>query len=276
MSQYLTLLTCGVINLGNGNTGSVTYTTVNNPSNPTQTLESGNIVKSEYMTLAVNVKNFVDSYGRLPNYVSSSLGKFRYESVIYMFSKIVIFYGTNNRLPNYVSVTPWTGTSTSSSSSSSSSSTSSELLSEYLQATLNCQSDSSTIIALANSITSGKTTDYAKAQAIFNWVRDNLTYSFYYNSVKGALGALSDKTANCCDTSNLVVALARAAGIPARYQHGYCHFSSGWYGHVWAQLYVDGNWYYADAISDYNTFGAINNWDLSTVTLYNTYTELPF
>lgn len=101
MSQYLTLLTYGVINLGNGNTGSVTYTTVNNPSNPTQTLESGNIVKSEYMTLAVNVKNFVDSYGRLPNYVSSSLGKFRYESVIYMFSKIVIFYGTNNRLPNY-------------------------------------------------------------------------------------------------------------------------------------------------------------------------------
>jgi hypothetical protein len=39
---------------------------------------------------------------------------------------------------------------------------------------------------------------------------------------------------------------------------------------------VDGTWYYADAISNYNTFGSINNWNLSTVKLSGTYAELPF
>jgi transglutaminase-like putative cysteine protease len=73
------------------------------------------------------------------------------------------------------------------------------------------------------------------------------------------------------------VALSRAAGIPARYVHGVCKFNSGtWYGHVWAQLYVNGTWYSADAISYRNTFGAINNWDTSSWTLKGIYSELPF
>ena len=82
-------------------------------------------------------------------------------------------------------------------------------------------------------------------------------------------------TANCVDHSDLVVALARAAGIPARYQEGYCDFSDGWYDHVWAQLYVNGEWYYADTISTLNTFGVINNWNLKTYTLEGTFIQFP-
>ncbi len=266
MPQFLMLLNYGVINLNSGKTTAITLKTVNSPTNPTQSVKSGSLTKTEYVKLAGNLKTFVNTNGRLPNYLTSSLGKIRYESLIYMYSKIVIFYGNNKRLPNTVSVTPWTVTQNNTTTN----------LSQYLQPTTNCQSTSTTIKTLATSITAGKTTAYAKAQAIFNWVRNNLTYSYYYNSIKGALGALSAKTANCCDHSHLVVALARAAGIPARYQHGSCQFSDGWYGHVWAQLYVDGSWYYADAISDYNTFGSINNWNLSNVKLLGTYASLPF
>ncbi|MCE5213726.1 MAG: transglutaminase family protein, partial [Methanobacterium sp.] len=86
----------------------------------------------------------------------------------------------------------------------------------------------------------------------------------------------SSGTANCCDTTNLLVALTRAAGIPARYEHGECTFSDGVFGHVWAQVYVNGNWYRADAISDRNSFGVINNWDTSNWTLIGIYAELPF
>ena len=187
------------------------------------------------------------------------------------------FEGTNNRLPNYVSVEPWsTVTKNSASSEGSSSTTIPASLLPYLQPTTNAQSNNPTIIALANKITAGLTTPYSKAVAIFDWVRDNITYSFYYNTKYGAVGTLSAGTGNCCDHSNLVVALARAAGIPARYQQGYCDFSDGWYGHVWAQLYVNGQWYYADTISTANTFGTITNWNLNTYTLEGTYITLPF
>jgi transglutaminase-like putative cysteine protease len=75
----------------------------------------------------------------------------------------------------------------------------------------------------------------------------------------------------------LLIALERAVGIPARYVHGYCRFSSGsWYGHVWANVYIDGQWIVADATSSNNQLGVINNWNTGSYTLYNYYTSLPF
>ncbi|MCZ3365261.1 MULTISPECIES: transglutaminase-like domain-containing protein [Methanobacterium] len=153
----------------------------------------------------------------------------------------------------------------------------SKSLSQYVQTTKNCQVTNSQIQALAKSITSGKSSAYDKAVAIFNWVRDKLGYSFYYNTKYGAVGTLNAKTGNCVDTAHLLIALERAAGIPARYVHGYCKFSSGnWYGHVWAQIYIEGKWYNADATSYRNTFGVIKNWNTKTAKIYDTYASLPF
>jgi len=274
MSEFLYLLTTGTIQVNSGSTTAITVKNVDSATNSTENVESGNILKSEYLKIAESIQNFINTNGRAPNYATTTLGKISYESLIYVFSRIVAFYDDNNRLPNYVSVKSWssqTGGSTTSGSTTTDSS-----LQKYLVATSNAQSTSSTIKNLAASIISGKTTTYAKAQAIFNWVRDNVSYSFYYNTQKGALGTYSSRSGNCCDMAHLVVALARAAGIPARYQHGTCTFSSGTYGHVWAQLYVNGKWYYADAVSTRNTFGTINNWNLNTYTLHGTYAELPF
>jgi len=272
MSQYLKLVNQETLNLY-GSSGSLTVGSVSGPTNPAESVKSGNIQKSEYLKLAKNILNFMSSNGRAPNYASSSLGTIRYESLVYAFSRVVAFHDDNSRLPNYVSVKSWTSQT---GGTNPGDTTTDPALQKYLVATANAQSTSSTIKNLAASITSGKTTTYAKAQAIFNWVRDHVSYSFYYNTQKGALGAYSSRSANCCDMAHLVVALARAAGIPARYQHGTCTFSSGTYGHVWAQLYVSGKWYYADAVSTRNSFGTINNWNLNTYTLHGTYASLPF
>jgi uncharacterized protein YjfI (DUF2170 family) len=134
--------------------------------------------------------------------------------------------------------------------------------------------DTSSVAALAKSL-KGSTT-YNTAVNLFNWVRDKIGYSFYYNTKYGAAGTLANMTGNCCDTANLLVALARADGITTRYVHGYCDFSSGWYGHVWAQLYVNGKWYTADATSYGNSLGVIKNWNTTTYTIYGTYNTLPF
>ncbi len=277
MPEFLQLLVNDLLNYNSKINTPVTLKTVQNTTNPSETLKTGDILKSEYLSLAKSIEATIASTGKAPSYVNSSLGQINYENLVYTFSKILNFEGANDRLPNYVSVEPWSTVIKNSVSSEGSSSTSipASLL-PYLQPTTNAQSNNPTIIALANKITAGLTTPYAKAVAIFDWVRDNITYSFYYNTKYGAVGTLSAGTGNCCDHSNLVVALARAAGIPARYQQGYCDFSDGWYGHVWAQLYVNGQWYYADTISTANTFGTITNWNLNTYTLEGTYITLPF
>ena len=271
MPQFLQLLNTCILQINNNKITSITLESTDSPLNPTENLNSGNIYKSEYIDLANRIQNYLSSNGRAPNYASSTLGKIQYETLIYLESRILNFYTLYNNLPNYATVNSWSTSDTSSSSSEIPSS-----YSIYLEATSNCQSTNQNIIDLANSITAGKTSDYAKASAIFDWVSEHTTYAFYYNTVKGALGTLSSGSANCCDTTHLLIALTRAAGIPARYEHGTCTFSTGTFGHVWAQVYVNGKWYYADAVSERNSFGVINNWDTSNWTLVGIYAELPF
>ena len=131
---------------------------------------------------------------------------------------------------------------------------------------------------LAKKLTSKYATKLEKATAIFNYVRDNLAYSYYANSRKGATKTLRTKRGNCCDHSNLIVALCRAAKIPARYSHARgCRFKSGLVtGHVWAQIYVKGRWYSADGTSYRNTLGHISNWNVKHYHSYHRYRNIPF
>ncbi|AMK15555.1 transglutaminase domain-containing protein [Methanobrevibacter olleyae] len=131
---------------------------------------------------------------------------------------------------------------------------------------------------LSKKITSKYSTKLEKATAIFNYVRDNLGYSYYANSRKGAAKTLKTKKGNCCDHSNLIVALCRASNIPARYSHARgCKFKSGIVtGHVWAQIYVGGRWYSADATSYRNSLGHIKNWNTKSYHSYHSYRKIPF
>ena len=131
---------------------------------------------------------------------------------------------------------------------------------------------------LAKKLTSKYTTKLEKATAIFNYVRDNLAYSYYANSRKGAAKTLRTKSGNCCDHSNLIVALCRASKIPARYSHARgCRFGSGFStGHVWAQIYVNGRWYSADGTSYRNSLGHISNWNTKYYHSYHKYRNIPF
>ncbi|HEX7468663.1 MAG TPA: transglutaminase family protein, partial [Methanobacterium sp.] len=148
----------------------------------------------------------------------------------------------------------------------------------YTLPTTNCQSNDPAIVALAYSLASGANSPLQVGTRIFNWVRDNISYEFYYDSQKGAVGTLNSRGGNCCDTVHLLIALARAMGIPAEYVHGTCYFtaSGAWYGHVFARLYINGVWYDADAISSRNSLGVINNWDTTSWTFNGVYKTLPF
>ena len=55
---------------------------------------------------------------------------------------------------------------------------------------------------------------------IYEWVRNNFKYEPYYGSLKGAKQTLLEMSGNDYDLASLLIALLRAANIPARYASG--------------------------------------------------------
>ena len=149
---------------------------------------------------------------------------------------------------------------------------------EYLKPTANCQVNNAKIKAKVKSLTKGLTKPLDKAKAIFNYVRDNIYYDYYYNTHKGAVRTLTSGGGNCVDQAHLLVAMYRAAGFKARYVHGTCRFyDDGEYaGHVWTQVLVGKNWICGDPIDYYNGLGVITNWNVKTYYLKAKYLSLPF
>ena len=150
-------------------------------------------------------------------------------------------------------------------------------LSQYLKSAKNCKVGTKKLKKLVKSLTKGLTSDSSKANAIFTYVRDHISYSFYYNTKYGASGTLSAKKGNCVDKSHLLVAMFRTAGLHARYVHGKCTFSSGHtYGHVWTQVLIGKTWVCADATSSRNSLGKIANWNTKSYSLDAKYAGLSF
>lgn len=149
--------------------------------------------------------------------------------------------------------------------------------SKYLKSNKNCPVNNSKITNLVKNITSNSDSNLTKAKKIFNWVKDKISYSFYYNTKKGALKTLSSKSGNCIDKAHLLSAMLRNAKIPTVYMHGKCKFKSGLnVGHVWVRAYIGGKWHDLDSSSKMNSFNKINNWNTKTVQIKGTYTELMF
>ena len=154
----------------------------------------------------------------------------------------------------------------------------SEALKKYLTSTKNCQVKNKDIQNLAKSLTSKLKSDYEKGKKLFNWVRDNIHYKKYRNTLRGAVNTLKAKKGNCVDQSHLLVALSRASGIPARYvKGGNCKFTSGYVsGHIWTQLYINKKWVVADTTSPRNTLGKIRNWNTKSYKLYGQFCSISF
>ncbi len=107
MPQFLELLTETVLNIDNNSNATLHIGNYKNASSPTESIKSGFISHNEYISIAKNVKSYMGSNGRAPNYAVSSHGNIRYESLIYMYSQILNSYNKNKVLPDYITFTPW-------------------------------------------------------------------------------------------------------------------------------------------------------------------------
>ena len=283
LPEFLYLMSQAINQLGNSNNKDIDIIYgVKAPTSPSgDTINSKQLTKANYIKVAKNVANYIINHNSAPNYASSAVGKIIYSELVDAFSRVLAFYKNNdNYMPNYVVITyPSSGGGSSSSQSGTGLNERNTVadLSIYLKSTTNCPINNAAIKRVVDSLTSGLTTDLAKATAIYNYVRDTISYSFYYDTKYGAAGTLSAKKGNCVDHSHLLIAMFRTAKLPARYVHGTCTFSSGsTYGHVWAQVLVNGKWVVADATSSRNSLGNIVNWNTKSFSLKGIYSGIQF
>ena len=108
LPRFLKLLTDMVLKINNASVLMVSLSTVGSPTGPSETMRGGLINSTEYLDIAKRVSNYIVNNGVAPNYASSSLGNVGYNSLIYLFSKILSSYGVNGDLPYFVTIDNWT------------------------------------------------------------------------------------------------------------------------------------------------------------------------
>ncbi len=106
---------------------------------------------------------------------------------------------------------------------------------------------------IAAEVVKGKKGDLVKARALYDHVIDRMRYAKAGEGWgKGdAVYACNARTGNCTDFHSYFIALARAAGIPARFAIGAAIPSERHNGgidgyHCWAEFFADGKWWPVD------------------------------
>lgn len=87
---------------------------------------------------------------------------------------------------------------------------------------------------------------YLVGKSILEFVIDRLDYEEQSDRL-GALQAYRTRKGDCSEYTDLSVALARAAGLPARASYGWAYGDNGATGHAWLEFYFPGiGWQPAD------------------------------
>ena len=274
-AEYLYLASKAIVNLKAGKKVGIDVKNVKNPTSPKANSNLGNL--NDYLSVAKNVVKIAESKGIMPNSIGSDVGVIGYKGLVDAFSRVVAFYGENDVMPSYVYVKSLTTSMPSSSSSILNSKNTISDLTAYLAASTHCQVNNAQIKNLVAKLTKNCKTPREKAVVIYNYVRDTISYSFYYDTRYGAVGTLNAKKGNCVDHAHLLAAMFRTSGLATRYVHGTCTFSSGGtYGHVWTQVLIGDTWTVADATSARNSFGKVVNWNAKSYSLKGYYSSISF
>jgi hypothetical protein len=99
------------------------------------------------------------------------------------------------------------------------------------------QSNHPEIIRLAQRLARGQRDPRIVAERINRWVYDSLTNRITFG-IPSALQVLRVRAGDCNEHTQLFVALARAAGIPARVAAGLAYIDGKFYYHAWPEVYL--------------------------------------
>jgi hypothetical protein len=188
--------------------------------NPYTGSYSQTLQKSEYISIAKDIASFIDSKKRSPNFVTHKGKKISTDICIFAFSKIIVFYKKNKRMPNTCLFEKPTAKKSSSKKIGK----------------LTSQIQSKTGITIS---------DYKTLYRAFS----KASYKYYYNDQKSQKSALSRLKSglNCVDMNQLAYYSLKEMGYEVRIVRGTVKCNSGTFGHVWCRLKLGGKWINFDA-----------------------------
>ncbi|MEO8337049.1 MAG: transglutaminase-like domain-containing protein [bacterium] len=112
------------------------------------------------------------------------------------------------------------------------------VMSVFLDAEPLLEVESPEIVALALRLRGTETNPRVVAERINKWVYDSLRKKITVG-VPSALQALRKRSGDCNEHAQLFVALARAAGIPARIAAGLAFLDGKFYYHAWPEIWLE-------------------------------------
>ena len=116
---------------------------------------------------------------------------------------------------------------------------------EFLGASAYIQTDAPTIHAKAEEILDGEVNSWRAAEKLCEWVYTAITDKKMSGGFGSSLTVLETRSGDCTEHTVLFIALARAAGIPARICSGIAFAKDAFYYHFWPEVYV-GKWVQMD------------------------------
>jgi transglutaminase-like putative cysteine protease len=119
-----------------------------------------------------------------------------------------------------------------------------ELPKVFIQPELHIESANPQITSLAEQLSRGKSTVCQQVQVFYSYTADTLEYT-YNGRNWGAQAALGAMGSDCTEYADLLVALSRAKGIPARYFEGLLYLDDNTDAiakmeHAWPDVYLPG------------------------------------
>ncbi|MCK9150566.1 chitobiase/beta-hexosaminidase C-terminal domain-containing protein [Methanobacterium alcaliphilum] len=111
-NAYLEVLCKSVVKANSNNKTSVSVVGRGNAASPSGSAH-GTLTKSEYVQKAIDINSFYANNNRAPSYGVTSIGNVRYETLVYMYSKIMNYYRVHDALPNSVTFNYVAGVSSS-------------------------------------------------------------------------------------------------------------------------------------------------------------------
>lgn len=189
---------------------------------PTGTHISRQISKADYIKIAKDYINFIEKNKRFPNYVTYGKYQLRPKLLTEFFSRILVFYEKNGRLPNKANINSKCFTKPSE--------TGNTVYDYFVKKT-------------------GKR--YETIDEMLAYVKAYWHYQKYFDDKKPNKQVIDEKSGNCVDLLQFMINWAKAKGYDCKCVHVKCRVSGT--GHVFGKFrhkkHTGGNWIVRDIAS---------------------------
>lgn len=174
------------------------------------------IKKSQYLDMAKRLVKYVETKKQIPNYITVAGKHMRGSDFTYMFSRILVYYDKNDKLPVYANVNS----------------------KAFIKPT-----ETGNVVYDYFSKVTGKKFKYI--DDFLEYCRVHYRYEFYFDDHKSNKQVIDSKAGNCTDLLQMCVNMAIAMGYEWKVIHTQCKQSGT--GHVYGKFRRNGgDWFIRD------------------------------